>query len=208
MSPNIPSIGGVTNVVVTIACITYWVGPPLCSCVCHVRNGVCSLVFGVGPPKSVSYLCFWYAVWGTWGWSIHTGRESVSIHLLELFICECTLPCQLSSAVQALRLNSGWHCSQPHLNCGYASNCPWWLLDFVFIKATSIDPQKPCLKTEVIINLDPLWVPRGQWHRSHPTSSPLLFPSFFLSSYSITQGTFLSFQVFKVLCQCPGGTLW
>ena len=95
---------------------------------------------------------------------------------------------------------SSWHCSQPHLNCGYASNCPWQLLDFVFTQATSINPQKPCLRNEVIINLDPLWVPRGQWHRSL-----LPLPSFFLSSYSITQGTFLSFQVSKVLCQCSGG---
>ena len=32
-------------------------------------------------------------------------ERSLSIHLLELFICECTLSCHLSSAVQALGLH-------------------------------------------------------------------------------------------------------
>ena len=35
--------------------------------------------------------------------------------------------------------------------------------------------------------------------RSHPTSSPLLFP-FFLSAYLVMRGSFLSFPVSKVFC--------
>lgn len=139
-------------------------------------------------------------MWGRWGWSIQLGEtteysSSGAVHLWVYSVMSLFISCASSQVTQ-----SSWHCSQPHLNCGYASNCPWQLLDFVFTQATSINPQKPCLRNEVIINLDPLWVPRGQWHRSL-----LPLPSFFLSSYSITQGNFLSFQVSKVLCQCSGG---
>ena len=76
----IPLIGGVTDFVVTRTWTEYWVGLLFCSVVvtaplpCQGWGLFCHCC-RAPHPRLVSYLCFWYVVWGMWDWSAPSGRE-------------------------------------------------------------------------------------------------------------------------------------
>ena len=75
------------------------------------------------------------------------GEKSLSISLLEVLPHGCTLLNYLSPFAPALQITLLLACSQPCLNCGYASNWPWCLRRFLQ-QATSISHvpglQLPC----------------------------------------------------------------
>ena len=83
------------DVVVTRAILDIDQGLPLAlwlSLLC--QGGVCSLVFGVGPPN-LFLICVSDMQCEVGGVGAFNWERSLSIHLLELFICECTLSCHL-----------------------------------------------------------------------------------------------------------------
>lgn len=133
MLASIPLIIGVADVMAR-ACIRYWVGAPLCFVVVNALSRAVSTPFppavGVETPRSISVL--WCKVSRIGACPL--GEESLIILLSELLTCQCSLLCHFLPTVKAYKIHSCWHCLWPHLNSGYADNCPWCLSGVVFIR--------------------------------------------------------------------------
>ena len=85
-----------------------------------VRGRVCSPVVGVEATTSVSELQCGIGRTG----ALPLGEEPLSIPLQRLSNSKSTVWCCLSPFVWAHSIQCCWHCHQPHLSHGSASNWP------------------------------------------------------------------------------------
>ena len=83
------------------------------------------------------------------------GKEPMSIPSLELFTVDYILWCDLPSVVWIHNLHCCWHCPQPCLNHGKASNWPWY--QSVSLQRSSQRSIEVRYRIAVVMHLDPLW---------------------------------------------------